>query len=399
MLELRDYARSGPLQGFFSDAPFWFRPENGVIGVALSYDEDLVREVNYATFSSFPRDTVQHAAVVAQVLAGITSTWRFRGPSTERSTVRDEYGVFLRWMAASYRRYERPVTPVVIEVTVGPDFPREGEPSSLNAFFEEHRIVYRRAKRSTLHYAESGGRFICEGPWRWGTLGGFLETLNSRLYATSAAHVVNGNRFVVGTPAFRGAQSHTIRSALQKTAILGKLSSRWMREEGSQFDVSPPVIVSRYQCSVSSNPTLPGLDVALAEWPTESTRIRTPVEIGAPGQISQVLPSSFLGAASGLQRVYVSSLSIWHSYELPDSDQTACVSDVLQIKLRDRPYARSNVSRGGDSGAWIIAEGVNGPVWLGLLVGGDGDRAAVVPASRIVSHFEGTLGPLYARLS
>ena len=406
MLELQGYAREGPLRAFFSEPPFWFSPENGVVGIALSYDEDLVREIEDSTYTSFSRGTVERSALVARSLAIITGTSRFSGgPSVEPSLESIQYVVFERWRVSSYRRYERQVSPVVIEVTVGPNFPTEpirfrDTPRSFPfLFFSDHRIVYRRIEHSVLHYAESGGRITAQQTRRWGTLGGFLENLDSQLFATSAAHVLEGSTYAKGTPAFKGAEVQAVRSVLQKMPILGTLAPRWGREVGEHYAVSPPEIVPRYQCSFDRNPQVPGLDVALTKWPTPSMRMRRTVDLGAPGQVSQVLPSYFWGAASGLKHVYVSSLSIWHSYELPGTDQAACVSNCLQIKLRDRPYFRTNVSRGGDSGAWLMADGLNGPVWLGLVVGGDGDRAGVVPASRIVSYFEPRLGPLQPRLS
>jgi hypothetical protein len=72
----------------------------------------------------------------------------------------------------------------------------------------------------------------------------------------------------------------------------------------------------------------------------------------------------------------------------------ACISDCLQIKLRERPIFWEDVSTGGDSGAWLMAKTVNGYAWVGLIVGGDGERTGVVPASRILQKLEPVLGPL-----
>jgi hypothetical protein len=394
MLELRDYARAGPLQRFFTEPSRWFRAENGVFGIALSYDEALVREVEHSIVSGLPRGTVEHSALVARVLAGITGTGQYSGDASLLSIDREYDDLFLRWQATNYRRYGRHVKPVIIEVTVGPEFPRYQEYPP-EPFFEDHRIIYRRVRESVLHYAESGGRFIPERARRWGTLGGFLETFDAKLYAVSAAHVLEKPQSdwpAVGTPAFRAAGTLGLQALFQ-------FSLRWSRESGRNFSVSTPIIVPELQCSLSTNPNLPGLDVALASWPSRREINGTVVDVAGPGDFSQVLPSWFLGASSGMQRIHISNLSIWHSYQLPGKDEYACVSDCLQIKLRDRPYFRSNVSKGGDSGAWLIANGISGHVWLGLLLGGDGDRAGVVPASRIVSHFQITLGPLRARLS
>ncbi|WP_083224777.1 hypothetical protein [Sphingomonas panacis] len=57
----------------------------------------------------------------------------------------------------------------------------------------------------------------------------------------------------------------------------------------------------------------------------------------------------------------------------------------------DRPYVRPDLSRGGDSGSWLIARGITGLHWAGLLTGGDVDRAGIVPARRIVDRIENQL--------
>jgi hypothetical protein len=155
--------------------------------------------------------------------------------------------------------------------------------------------------------------------------------------------------------------------------------------------------VPPYQCQAGFHTN--GLDVALVEWPMVKradrqfgTANRQEVALGSRSQISQILPLHFLGARSGTRQIKVSNYSIRHSYRIGDDGPFVCVSDCLQVKLKDRPYVREDVSKGGDSGAWIIAEGSERPHWIGLLLGGDGDRSGIVPADRIMDYFQPELG-------
>lgn len=66
--------------------------------------------------------------------------------------------------------------------------------------------------------------------------------------------------------------------------------------------------------------------------------------------------------------------------------------DCIQIQLRERPYVRSDVSQGGDSGSWVLAQGLDGLHWVGMLIGGDGERAGIVPAARLIDYFSQKTG-------
>ena len=64
---------------------------------------------------------------------------------------------------------------------------------------------------------------------------------------------------------------------------------------------------------------------------------------------------------------------------------------------RSRQHFRSNLSNGGDSGAWLLARDHDRFHWAGILIGGDGDRTGFAPASRIMSAIEVAVGaPLSA---
>jgi hypothetical protein len=104
------------------------------------------------------------------------------------------------------------------------------------------------------------------------------------------------------------------------------------------------------------------------------------------------LTGRFVGARSAAVKVRVACYSIWQSYQLDEAGQEiACIGDCLRVALAHRPYVWTDVSGRGDSGAWVMSDGQNGAQWLGVLIGGDGERSGVVPAHRILDHLRPTL--------
>ncbi|MGA7325463.1 MAG: hypothetical protein WBX25_13475 [Rhodomicrobium sp.] len=393
MQELSELARSGTLGAFIFEPPRFLSAENGVLGVALSYDTMLVAETARRVRRDDPRTlpiTIEFSTLVAARLARFLSG---------KGSSEDDFQLQSWWSEIALRRFGRYAAPVLIEVTVAPDFPRirQGDSREFD-FFEDYRIVRRRARRSQLHYAEGGGRFF---PRRksnsasWGTLGGFLEALDVHsLFAVTAAHVAQDGH-AYGTPAFLAGDSFGLRGVLNH---LGPNSS-WLLprvgwESGQICDASPASFVPPGGCH--SGTSTSGLDAALAAWPrSESARRRSAAAVSR-GQLSQAIPLQFVGASSGEREVKIASLSVWHSYGKNPGGPMVCIRDCIQIKLPYRPFLQEDVSKEGDSGAWLMAEGSEEPQWIGLLVGGDGDRSGIVPADRIIDHFSQRLGPLRA---
>ena len=167
-------------------------------------------------------------------------------------------------------------------------------------------------------------------------------------------------------------------------------------EAGVSDHRSLPEVLQRGQCQFRIRPTTSGLDLALAAWPHEPARKLESTPVIELGEVSQVLKARFVGARSGQIDVRVTRYSIWHAYDLDESStDVACIGDCLEVALPQRPYVRTDVSKGGDSGAWLICDSANGPRWLGLLIGGDGDRTGVVPAYRIRDELRPKFGTLF----
>jgi hypothetical protein len=393
---LRDYAQSGPLSGLVFDPPPFFTSRNGVLGVALSYDDLLVSMVARVLAGSGrpqPHSTVEFSSLVARVLAGFA-----RGDDGEYGYILHKWKKYSSWGEMS---------PIVVEITVGLDFPRLSLERDFRdyTFFAGHRVVFRRVKRSTLQYAEAGGRFLAgkrDGRIRtdlprWGTLGGFVEAeRDGTLYAMTAAHVAD-QIYGYGTPSFAATEGLLgLRAALQSLTCQPSrlIPVRWRGQRGELTNFSPADFIEPFECRATYVPATSGLDVALAKWPQDHRHLLSRIATVSTDQLTQELPIYFIGARSGSREVFISNYSIWHTYKMPRTGLFACVSDCLQIKVRD-VYDHGEVSKGGDSGAWLIADGQNEQHWVGVLVGGDGDRAGIVPASRIVAHFNNEIGPLH----
>ena len=403
MLELYEAARSERLLSFFVDPPQIWSAANGVIGAAVSYDSLLVAEVarRQTSYSSIDlSDTIEASSAVATTLGEVT-----KALTEEEGYPTPEVESLLRWWRDTCnRRFKRDdVSPIVIELTIGPGFRSDFEMSKDDLFFGAHRITLRSARQAKLHYAEAGGRFTPRVGRKyskdklWGTLGGFVKDIqNSRIYAVTAAHVATSGRGY-GAPAFLPVSPFFLRATINSLLAYsrGFLPRRWRGEHGYVSKISEADIVAPRKCTAKAHYRSGGLDVALVEWPESGLAERRHVSVARIDQLSQLLPLHFIGAQSGKQNVSIQSYSFWHSYSLSETEQEfACISDCLQIKLRQRPYIRTDVSKRGDSGAWVLAEGLDGPWLVGMLVGGDGERSGIVPAYRFIDYFEMELGTI-----
>jgi len=384
------------------------RAYGSVIGVSVGYDEAFVRLVN-RTPTTQPPGTVEHSAIIASRLAAGNAA--VEGSSVEPSNLDwDLQGAVNEWRRISDRRHGRPTTPIRVEITVSTSSRREGRAAPLNRdvsteFRESHEanapfddrlstagipISVRPSRGARLQLAASGGRLRPSPSTanRWGTLGGFLRSSAGELFAMTAAHVLGGTN-AVATPAFQSG-IEVLRRAMQSASLR---TSALGAEVGRARLVSVPQELGRGQCQFQVTPATGGLDYALAAWPDAAARKLTTAPAIELGEVSQVLKARFVGARSGRVNVRVTRYSVWHAYDLDDTGQrVACIADCFEVALDQRPYVRTDVSRGGDSGAWLICDGADGPRWLGLLVGGDGDRTGVVPAYRIRNDLRSSFG-------
>lgn len=410
MIELGEFAREGRLADHLGE---YYRPYGTIDGLAIAYDEALVQEAGrMATFMapSEWRGTLEFSQIVASLLAGVGYR-RERGEGLEAEPYREEVKALDRWWEARARRIGMAKTsPIVIHVSLPPPYGFRPYPDfrhDLSARWmrrpaeaQPYRALYRPSSRSVLHSAEAGG---CIAPGLsgrgYGTVGGFLcDSFDLNLYALTAAHVCDAtDGFTAPTllPSAPGPVREAARIALWSTR--GLLLPRLRPQDCPFLSESAATQIPRGYCTVQAASSGTGLDAALHRVSLPHERLST-VEITPIAALSQGLPLTFAGARSGLQSVKICAWSIWHSYERRDGADV-CIDDCLQIRLSERPYVRTTLSQGGDSGAWLLARGVDQTHWVGMLTGGDSDRAGIVPALRIVDHFSSTLGlPLTAAI-
>lgn len=387
------------------------RADPRIVGVALGYDEAFVTIVSRLP-TEHPDGSVEHSAVVASRLADAQDVLTTRASRSTPEANWDVTRAIDEWGVLSQRRYNAFMSPIRIEVTfeiskttedrsgaAQATEAREDSPSRYPTSVRDMPVHFRPARRARLHLARAGGRARLlvrqvgpapAGARAWGTLGGFLCDAHGELFAVTAGHVVGATGDMIATPAFPTSMG-LARRALQAASLW----SAAFAERGVRRQSSQPDVVATGQCQARTNPATSGLDFALFAWPNHQARALEATPVVELGEISQVLKARFVGARSGLTKVRVTRYSVWHAYDLDEKGtQVACVSDCLEVALDPRPYVRTDVSRGGDSGSWLVCDSAEGPRWLGLLVGGDGDRTGIVPAYRIRDELLKSVGEI-----
>ncbi|MFS2180196.1 hypothetical protein ACCC98_30295 [Rhizobium pisi] len=386
MIELGEFARDGRLRGLLRQE--WLQPYNGVEGVALSYDDRLIDAANFIVSSrlgSELRGTIGHSRYVALLLAAVAR--RTEDSKSDRDTLLDylSEGLFQWWRELESTGRLHYVSPIVVEVATREDFGREvGFEPTASDYPYRYRI--RPSRGARLHVASAGGRIDTYPPTHtrsYGTLGGFIiDNVSNATFGVTAEHVClrkTGHARPLPIPHAPALVRNNV------SLLLGRLGlERYRNEECPWHWGSPASVIPKLSCTAQATPQTAGIDVALhTVSPQPGLRA---VRIAELADLSPVLELSFIGATSGYQRARVTSYSVWHNYELDDND--VCIHDCVQIKLADRPYVRTDISQGGDSGAWLLAQGRDDLYWVGLLTGGDGDVAGIVPARRIVENIE-----------
>lgn len=391
MIELEHFAREGRLRELL-DQP-WLQAFNGVEGISLSYDERLVAECDrlvYGILRQGWRGTLEYSRYVAELLAAVA--YRAEGRVDPKRAIpfpgRFADQAWRWWQATTERSEEAYRSPIVVEIAVRKNFGREARPERrVREYPYSFRI--RRSRGGRLHGAAAGGTIVArltDGNSR-GTLGGFLvDSFNGDLFGVTAAHVSRQKRVRAGPTPLPRAPAPLRNGA---RLLLNRIGlGRYERETCPWHWESPADRVAATACSLETTPQTSGLDVALHR--VESQARLQAIGLAGVQDISPLLDLSFTGATSGYQRARATNYSIWHSYEIDGED--VCIHGCVQIKLAGRQYVRTDLSRRGDSGAWLLARGTHGLYWTGVLTGGDGDLAGIVPARRIVERIRTDLG-------
>ena len=389
MIELGNYARDGRLRQFL-DQP-WMQARNGVDGISLFYDDRLVREARRTLRRSWHDEwlgTLEQSRDLAMTLAAVAA--RFEGFGGREIPDRawpaylaDQLGDWWDWLTD--RSGVRKLSPIQVELTVNAEFEYLRGPGPDFSFDYPYRLSVRRPKRrAQLQAAAAGGRIHpLVGRPHFGTTGGFVrDDFGGQLWSMTAAHVCGDQ------PARARALPWSRTPALLRGYAGSALSAlgfpRYRPEDCTPRWSSWPMAAPMPHCTVATLPTIDGLDMALHAVRPQARL--TPVEVVNLADVSPDLDLSFSGVTSGRTRVKVASYSVWHSYSF--GGQEHCVHDCLLVRPASRPYLRTNLSSGGDSGAWLLAHDQDQHHWAGMLIGGDGDRTGFAPASRIIYAIE-----------
>jgi hypothetical protein len=289
------------------------------------------------------------------------------------------FGVDPYWVPPSeevlWRRWHE-FGPFVITVVLRPDCPPE-EAGLVNEVYPDSRfeIVYdfQPVPRLLASPDEAvrpliGGIGISGASRRPGTLGGFVEADGNR-YAVTCAHVVEA-----GEEVQQPAPADNRRGA----ARIGVCS-----HSSSLNTHTPPADVYGNQ--------LNRLDAALVEL---DDGIKAELEIRDAGPLAgtatvsdvhQLMTVQMVGARSGHRTLRVGNLRLVGEFAF-GSDWYA-YKELFQLRRTSRFFGLTGTLsppvRGGDSGAWVLRSGADGPEWAGMVIAGEGPQGYAIMAETV----------------
>jgi hypothetical protein len=275
--------------------------------------------------------------------------------------------------------------PFVITVVLRPDCSSE-EAGAVSEIYPDNRfaVVYdvqpvprllaspREAVRPLV-----GGIGISGASRRPGTLGGIIEVGGGR-YGVTCAHVLGA-----GDEVEQPAPADNPRDATR----VG-----FCRHRSSLTAHSPP--------AAAYGTGLNRLDAALVEFDDgidaelEVSDAGPPARISAVSDVHQLMTVETFGARSGHRTLRVGNLRLvgeftfgseWYAYE-----------ELFQLRRLSRFYGMTGTLsppvRGGDSGAWVLRPGADGPEWAGMVIAGEGPQGYAVMAKTVEQWIEEETG-------
>jgi len=214
-----------------------------------------------------------------------------------------------------------------------------------------------------------------------GTLGGYLwHTNEQEHYAISCQHVLGATDLT---------QASTVHALTRKSAKIsignviqsvfppqheGKCNNRI--QPGS---LASPNSVDAAVVDLSGHPTidlnLPGVG-KIVKW----------TDVAQMGQGDSV---TFTGYASGTVKAKIKECNIWK--EIDVKGQKVCFGDLFVLEHEVHQYVPQDLSKPGDSGAWIINTQASIASWDGMLIGGDGVNAYCAYAENTMKYLDSHL--------
>ncbi len=192
-----------------------------------------------------------------------------------------------------------------------------------------------------------------------GTLGGVVRRHGTSL-ALTCAHVLDGG---IGDEVWHPAASDDARA--RRVGQILAVERPTPKTSGKCNRTA--TYASRSDVAVVSLDS--GVDSAL------SIRKLGPVSSLRPiDEIGEYEPAVFTGKESDRCKARTEQLSHWQ--EITIDGQPHCYQDLFTIGSREHHYVLQEMSRAGDSGAWILSDDeVATRELLGMLIGGDGERS------------------------
>lgn len=202
-----------------------------------------------------------------------------------------------------------------------------------------------------------GGVSVGCGASGCGTLGGVLEDQNGRRYGLSCYHIF-GSGSAVDQPAHVDAGS---------SGSIGKIAHALVPEVSQKGTPCNPYLGSGVN----------EFDVALIDLDQSLASNFEVMDIGPvhglmpKAQITPGLNVEMTGRTSGYRQLQIAGIAVTYKFTDGVGDEY-CFKNVFEVRWPS--FARLLAGRpvnGGDSGAWICAQGTTGTEWLGMIIGED----------------------------
>lgn len=284
------------------------------------------------------------------------------------------------WEEIADRHHQGRREPFIIQVLVVPRSPR-GTFDELISSLGEGREQIRFEARPVAR-AYSGGRKKRVQPLQGGisvgsatgdyaTLGGILRDGSGKFYALTCGHAIARNAEAKQPSPKDKQTSARIGICIESTdgALQGPTKSCNRKKATNEVDAA----LIELDGNLQPAPRLELMGVGkLAGWAAIDD-----VNEDSPIQVS---------GRSGLKNVYTGGLLVIGSLRIgPDR---FCFRNLMEIKRASVQYwgATGTLAppvRPGDSGAWVVQDGPNGPEWCGMVVGGAGPIGYAVFAENI----------------
>jgi len=402
MIELRDFFQSGLFQEAVASKQFCNR-DNGCIGVSVAYepifilmgqqiwerptDRDFPPFGRYSWAKSLPRLLYE-----ATLYLGVDGERREFSDSYMVNTLANQWREYCKYMYGGEKFPLRVEATLSKEAALDYDVTPQLETDrflwqvSLGARFKLSRRRRRRRRGQPHHVSNRVSVATSTPSVSPATVMGVLRdpTHPERSFVLTVAH------------AFEMEGQHSLsvplRFSRQREGLLGwLLGPNYYARTGILHSGNISFADERIELAGTEvAPPTQGLDAALIQ--TDSIRIisRRASPLGK-WQVSKTDIFELNGETSGSVRVRMASQSYWHEFEDPYSDCIRCLNGCILMQHAEYQYNTKAVVRGGDSGAGVFRSVNNDVQWLGMAIGGDDSRAAVVPAVDIQRWVAGRL--------